>query len=671
MRKQLWALVLVVVLLASGISALLYLSPWAEGKRPIEAEDIYMLKIPLSPVISPDGKWISYQVSQMYDGGWYFHIGISSSDGKFEWASPGPNDFLSSTIYTASFEILPRLADWSPDGKKLLYWSPESISIVQLDGGISTIPLGIQGSNPVWSPDGEYILYATQGQLHIFNLGSRDTRQITSIDGAVTTYCWSPDSNRIAFSDSRNLYLWDGSGVKKLTEGEGIDRAFAWSPDGEHICFMRGDLVGEADIYTITPDGEETRLTDQPGLEYPMGWSPDGNWLLYNYMGIGALKWMEVWVVDLEGNRREITTGFERSSWWPLWSSNDHIYFRAEDSGTEDIYEASLDGDVKRITSGEREILVTLNTIIDVEGDLISYTSGDIDRPTEVYAYDLVSKTRKQITSLNADFTKKIKLLEPVEFWFDASDGTPIQGWYLKPKGEGKHPLIMEAHGGPHFTWWDVLQAYYGFDFQLLAARGYGVVWINPRGSIGYDREFAEAIRGAWGISDSQDFLDAIDFLGREGWVDEDRLGFTGSSYGGYMTNWMITHTDRFKAAVSEAGMANLTRWYSTIQNNFGDIGLDWCFFGSPDDNPDIYTMCSPITYVKNVTTPTLFIHGVRDPNVAIEDSEEIVRGIVENTDTSVALIRYPEEGHGIVNDYVDRTYRVINWFDSYLMDGV
>jgi len=426
--------------------------------------------------------------------------------------------------------------------------------------------------------------------------------------------------------------------------------------------------MSELDVYVVTPDGEVRQLTDQPGMEIVMNWSPDGDWLVYNYLDINVLKWREVWAVDVNGNGYEITADFDRSSWWPLWSSNDKIYFRAENEGTEDIYETSLNKSVKRITNGEKEIIAS--PTMDVKDELIAYTSGDIDRPTEVYIYDLENETKRQVTNLNDAFMEEVKLLEPVEFWFNASDGTPIQGWYLKPEGKEKCPLIMEAHGGPHYVWWNTLRPYHGFDFQVLAAHGYGVAWINPRGSIGYDREFAEAIRGAWGINDSGDFLDGIDYLIELGWVDENRLGFTGSSYGGYMTNWMITHTDRFKAAVSEACISNLTRWYSTMLDNVGDIGLDWEFNGSPEENRDVYERCSPITYVENVTTPTLFIHGVQDLKASIEESEEMVIGIIENTDTSVALIRYPDEGHSIIStgkNSIDRTYRMINWFDSYL----
>lgn len=657
MKRQLLALVLVVVLLVSGVSVLLYFNPWAEGKRPIKPEDIYKLRDPSMPILSEDGEFLAYQVTQKYEDGTYGYVGISSTDGEFEWLSKGPSDYGDPAPL------------WSPDSRKILYSSGGEISIAEVaDNKVSTRGLGVNGTMLQWSPDGGRVAYLSGGQLFILDLRTGETEQLTSVPGVILFYVWSPKSGRIAFSDLSNVYLWDGKGTKQLTDSRGMDVVMDWSPEEDYICFMR--IFGtEADIYVVTPLGEERQLTDQPGLEQPTCWSPEGDMILYNYLDINALKWQEVWAVDLNGNKRQLAPDLDRSSWWPLWSSNNNIYFRAENEGTEDIYEVSLNNSVRRITEGERSPIVSLT--MDVKNNTIVYKSGNINRPTELYVRDFEEGEKRQVTHLNDDFVEEIELLEPVEFWFNASDGTPIQGWYLKPRGEGKHPLIMEAHGGPHFTWWNVLQIYCGFDFQLLAANGYGVAWINPRGSIGYGRDFAEAIRGTWGISDAQDFLDAIDFLIGQGWVDEDRLGFTGLSYGGYMTNWMITHTDRFKAAVSEAGIANLTRWYGTILNNFGDIGLDWAFCGSPAESPEIYERCSPVTYVKNVTTPTLFIHGVKDLNVAIEDSEEMVKGITDNTDTSVALIRYPDEYHGIGSkgkNYVDRTYRMINWFDSYLM---
>lgn len=663
MKKQLLGLVLAVVLLVSGTSVLLYLSPWAEGKRPIKPEDIYKLKDPSTPILSEDGEFLAYQVTQKYEDGTYRYIGISSTDGEFEWLSKGPSDYGDPAPL------------WSPDSRKVLYSSGGEISIAEVaDNKVSTRGFGVNGTMLQWSPDGGRVAYLSGGQLFLLDLRTGETEQLTSIPGAIVSYVWSPKSGRIAFSDLSNVYLWDGKGVKQLTDSKGMDVVAEWSPTEEYICFMR--LYGtEGDIYVVTPLGEERQLTDQPGLEEPWGWSLGGDMILYTYQDTIALQWPEVWVVDLNGNRRQLASEIDNPSWLPLWSSNNNIYFRAISEGTADIYEVSLNDRVRRITEGERSPIVVPAITMTVKNNVIAYASGDINRPTELYFYDLEKGAKRQVTHLNGDFVREIELIEPVEFWFKAGDGTPIQGWYLKPKGEGKHPLIMKAHGGPYYTWWNLLQISDGFDFQILAARGYGVAWINPRGSWGYGRDFAEAIRGAWGISDAQDFLDAIDFLIAQGWVDEDRLGFTGLSYGGYMTDWLITHTDKFKAAVSEAGIANLTRMYSTTLNNFGDTSaLGWSFFGSPAESPEIYRRCSPVTYLKNATTPTLFIHGVKDLNVAIEDSEEMVKGIIDNTDTSVALIRYPDEYHGIGakgKNYIDRTYRMINWFDSYLTGGV
>jgi len=164
--------------------------------------------------------------------------------------------------------------------------------------------------------------------------------------------------------------------------------------------------------------------------------------------------------------------------------------------------------------------------------------------------------------------------------------------------------------------------------------------------------------------------MDAVDYLIDQGFVDESRMGFRGASYGGYMTNWVITHTDRFKAAVSEAGISDLESYYDYHVQTFGVRGLTWEFCGSPEENPDFYEKCSPINFAENVTTATLFIHGKNDIAVPIEQAEEMAIVIIENTDTSVAFIRYPDEEHGIGlkgKNYLDRTYRMINWFDSYL----
>jgi len=288
--------------------------------------------------------------------------------------------------------------------------------------------------------------------------------------------------------------------IRQLTDSEEMDFLADWSPDGANIAFIRMDWINldriNLDIYITTSDGEEKQLTDQLGDETLPTWSPDGNIISYIHLDIPFLGCSEIWAVDLLGNNYELTADFDRPSFEPLFSSSG-LYFRAINQGTADIYEIR-DKEVKRITRGEREILGSEQITMDVVGDMIAYTSSELNQPREVFVYDLGSETKKQVTHLNDDFLKEVKLLETVEFWFNASDGTPIQGWYLKPEQEKeKCPLIINAHGGPHISWNNLLNFYSGFDFQVLASQGYVVAYINERGSLGYGREFAEATRGA------------------------------------------------------------------------------------------------------------------------------------------------------------------------------
>ena len=214
MKRQLLALVFVVVLLVSAISVLLHLglSPWAEGKRPIKPEDIYKLRDPSIPVLSEDGELLAYQVTQKYENGTYRYIGISSTDRGLEWLSGGPSDYGDPTPL------------WSPDSRKILYSSGGEISIAEINGReVSTRGLGVNGTMLQWSPDGERIAYLSEGQLFLLDLGTGETEQLTSIPGMVIFYAWSPESERIAFSDLSNVYLWDGKGIKQLTESSGMD----------------------------------------------------------------------------------------------------------------------------------------------------------------------------------------------------------------------------------------------------------------------------------------------------------------------------------------------------------------------------------------------------------------------------------------------------------------
>ena len=270
-----------------------------------------------------------------------------------------------------------------------------------------------------------------------------------------------------------------------------------------------------------------------------------------------------------------------------------------------------------------------------------------------------------RVSNHNDGFRRGAPLIEPEEFRFKSFDGSEIQAWLIKPSGwreDRKYPLILSIHGGPH--------GMYGYAFsslfQVFAARGYAVLYLNPRGSSGYGQKFANGTINEWGGGDYRDLMTGLDeALRRYSWIDQYRLGVTGGSYGGFMTNWIITQTPRFKAAVSVASVSNLISFYST--SLYQDL-IHAEFGGFPWDNYDALWQWSPLRYVRQAQTPTMFIHGEQDNDVHITQAEEMYMALRRRGVDSV-FVRYPREGHGFrePKHRVDALERTLDWFDKYL----
>jgi dipeptidyl aminopeptidase/acylaminoacyl peptidase len=302
------------------------------------------------------------------------------------------------------------------------------------------------------------------------------------------------------------------------------------------------------------------------------------------------------------------------------------------------------------------------------DGRRAALVMADPVNPGEVYALDLEGDragTPRCLTDLNADLFAEVQVLEPERLRIKSSDDITVEGWVLKPPGfskERKHPLILQIHGGPHAQYGSVLF----HEFQVLAGLGYVVLYMNPRGSQGYGEDFARAINEAWGDRDYMDLMEAVDAILEEGYIDEKRMGVAGGSYGGYMTNWIVGHTDRFAAAVTMRSVVNMESFFGSSDFGFemrNELG------GAPWQRRELYRKLSPITYVENIKTPLLIIHSEQDHRCPIEQAEQLYAAL-RALKREVLFIRYPEEGHGLSRGgkpehRVDRLQRIIEWFSS------
>ena len=487
---------------------------------------------------------------------------------------------------------------------------------------------------------------------------------------------------------------------RQLTTGNFYDHALSFSPRGDEIAFLSNhesdpDANNNSDIFAVDLSGQVRQITQTRGCEYEPVWSPDGASIAYtatrrDITTIDSVaEDTHVWVVDASGNnRRELTAEQDRRARSPRWLDNHNVLFLAGDQGQTLIYRVGIDhGRVRHALEGpyysvrgESEAYpkfrlepfqVSNYSIRSATKPVIALTLSDATHPAEVWlaGVPILPTARApfaRLTSHNNGFSGSgINVAHPEELKLKSFDGTPIQGWLMKPVGwreDRKYPLILSIHGGPHgMSGWA-----FNPTFQVYAARGYAVLYLNPRGSNGYGQKFSDGTLNEWGGGDYKDLMAGVDeALRKYSWIDKDRMGVTGGSYGGFMTNWIITQTPRFKAAVSVASLSNLVSFYST--SLYQDL-IHAEFGGFPWDNYEQLWQWSPLRYVRQAQTPTLFIHGEQDNDVHITQAEEMYTAL-KRREVETVLVRYPREGHGLrePKHRVDALERTLAWFDRYL----
>jgi dipeptidyl aminopeptidase/acylaminoacyl peptidase len=525
--------------------------------------------------------------------------------------------------------------------------------------------------------------------------------------------------SRTSFSDRARTHVWvvdvdaslagDERAIRQLTSGAFYDHALTWSPRGDEVAFLSNhepdpDANNNSDIFAVDMSGRVRQITDTAGCEYEPAWSPDGKWIAYtatkrDVTTIDSVaEDTHVWVIDAGGGAgRELTATLDRRVRSPRWSpTSNGIYFLAGDRGQNNIYFVRLSsGAVSKVisssTAGFRDSPPTQPRPAQISGFslnarfaivekgldytysavTLAFTLSDAVHPAEVWtvqsldSLNATGRRMRRLTAHNDSFIRTLTLSEPEPIKFSSFDGTEIQGWLMKPVGwreDRRYPLILSIHGGPH--------GMYGYSFnptfQVYAARGYAVLYLNPRGSSGYGQKFSDGTLREWGGGDYRDLMLGVDeALRTRSWIDAERLGVTGGSYGGFMTNWIITQTTRFKAAVSQASVSNLISFYATslyqdlIQAEFG---------GFPWDDYDLLWRWSPLRYVKQAQTPTLLIHGEADNDVHITQAEEMYTAL-KRRGIETVLVRYPREGHGLREPLhrVDALERTLAWFDRFL----
>jgi dipeptidyl aminopeptidase/acylaminoacyl peptidase len=642
----------------------------------MQPEDVYALTGVSDPRLRPGSNDVAYVVWSIDkdENEYRQSIWLATTDG-----SKPPRRFT-----TGKNDAQPR---WSPDGGRLAFVSKRGdekshrqLYVMPAGGGEPQCltELKDDAGEPVWSPDGTQLVFSARVPDEAYDEEDdkkRTPRRFKRLQFKLDSVGWTGDRRR-------HLYVVaaDGSAeAKQITDGDFEDSVPTWSPDGKSIAFTsaRGDdwdIEVKADIYLVPAEGgEPTRLTPGDSSHYSPSYSPDGKLL--------ALKWdpgefdfprhSQIAVVDAATgeNRRILTASLDRQCdpypelREPIWDGGS-IVFALEDAGNVHIYRVSPEG-------GEPELVLGGDTVLsgyDARDGVIARTGTTAPHLSELYVGE------EQLTEVGREFAAGRELVTPEPFTAVSADGTEVDAWIARPAGfeEGqRYPVLLNIHGGP-FT-------QYGNGFfdetQVYAGGGYAVVYSNPRGSSGYSEEWGRAIMGpgelgpGWGSVDYQDLMAVVDeAVKRFDFCDPERMGVLGGSYGGYMTSWIVSHNNRFKAGCSERAVNNLVSMYGS-----SDIG--WVFKGYHGefvhDAVDRYLGFSPWTYAKEIETPLLILHSEQDLRCNIEQAEQLFTTL-RLLKKEVELVRFPAESHELTRSgnpvhRVQRFELVLEWFDRYL----
>ncbi len=692
------ALCVLAVIVAAGISPVRAQSssPQANG---LQATDYQRLRSVGQVEYSPDGKLIAYTIVR-YDrpGRPWSQLWVMDPATRKSNHMGGEQDPSGGAV-------------WSPDGRWLAYMGAaegkHGLVIAHPDGTAATFlaevtgtnaPLPSTGATVTWSPDSKQIAFvsATPGP---------ETADASGDPMVITRYMYKPDAAEglTHFNDNRRLHIFvvdvASKQIHQLTKGDAYEHSIDWSPNGDEILFIsdpspNADQFFNYDVFALkVSDGSIRRITATENAEYFPKWSPDGKMIAFLATKRGltdretTMEDTHVWVMNADGsNRHEFATIDDRQG-PPQWSPDAKtIYFTGQERGSVHLYCQEIDDTQVGTVIADPGSVGAFSVPQKGTVGVVAYTFTSSKDMAELYQDRRLSTVAKykdpkgktvpafldadlgdQLTELNADVLSK-RPIAPVEsFTFISNDNKyEVEAFLVKPLGmtaTSKHPLIVNIHGGPHGQNGPA----FNFKDQVYAARGWAVLHVNYRGSTGYGQAFADAVFGDQDGNEGQDVLYGVSAaLRRYLWLDRERMGIEGVSYGGQLTDWLITQTRMFRAAIPIAGISNLISYnYMTYYNQYEQ--MEFGQLPNQDDMMNIMWERSALKHVAAVATPTMLMHGENDPDVPIAEAEQYYIAL-KDVGVDTIFVRYPREGHGIRESAhtVDSILRCIAWYEKY-----
>jgi dipeptidyl aminopeptidase/acylaminoacyl peptidase len=684
MKKYLQTITALLILLTFSMNLPVQASQQT-GKRGITPEDYYAFQFLNDPHLSPDGERAVYVVTTVdrkqnrrFSSIWMTDVNGLSTPRQLTTAN-----FSSST---------PR---WSPDGQAIAFVS----------------------ARPASTDPGEQV----RPQVWVLSMSGGEPRRITNFKNGAGSFQWSPDGKRLACTsrtgpsdsraenrersdvrhysrisykfndtgwfDDKHSHIWvvdvASGNAKQITSGEDWDDSDPqWSPDSTRIAFV-SNRTGKAldgdrnsDVFVIAAEGGDlTKISDHKEPDNSPRWSPDGKTLAF----LGSLEessHAKIFLASSAGNAASTlaVNGLDLIPSNLAWAEDGRaLYFETGVKGETHIFRVDVaTKEFKQITRGSRAVR---NFEINDKSRKMIFMANDFQNLDDLFIVDLVADVSgsygKRLTSLNEKLWSGLELMDVERITYKGADGWDVEGFFVKPRGwkaGTKYPMVLNIHGGP--------AGMYGVDwyheFQVYAANGWAVFFTNPRGSTGYGEKFERGIKNEWGGKDYVDVMNGVEaILKKYDWIDRDKLGVTGGSYGGFLTNWIVGHSNIFKAAVTLRSVVN---FISDEGTRDGAYGHKRDFDGDLFEKFDMYWQRSPLKYAKNVKTPILILHSDNDFRVPLEQGEQWFRALKLYGATAEFVI-FPRENHNLTRTgeprhLVESLNWQLYWFDKYLNDN-